>query len=498
MSESRASDLLTREIRVVFGDHQVTLPLGALGFTYDQRATMRRALAARHQGSLWQRLAAWVISPLAAETVEEVWHFDAGGARRAFDDHPGFTPVVVDEPSVDFFGVAGMVATPGVMGLEADGAGILAQLETIDLLRPPEWVPAETRAIHPSVTDAEATEVADRLDALTSEGVSIYVGDRSGVLTPFALRTSIEVAVGEGRIDAVFAADRLQETLERTVIGPVGEFIKPVMNVEGDRIETLVAGAVPPECCREGSGEILARALMKGRTGPFVLSSRPNQDPELQAWSDGSLIVEKVGEFTTPHACCENRVVNIQRMADMMRGFYLLPGETLSLNEYIGPRTRANGFVSAGAIRQGHMTLEVGGGVSQFATTIFNAAYFAGLDIDSYQSHSVHFSRYPYGREATISSPAPDLVMTNVTDHPILIWTSYTPNSITVSMYSTKSVEVVELEQRTYRGGQCRHVETDRQRTFSDGRVRVDTFVANYRPGEGIDCSGNPIPRPPT
>jgi vancomycin resistance protein YoaR len=134
--------------------------------------------------------------------------------------------------------------------------------------------------------------------------------------------------------------------------------------------------------------------------------------------------------------------------------------------------------------------------VSQFATTIFNAAIFAGLDINEYRSHSLYFSRYPYGREATISNPAPDLVMTNTTAYPILIWTSYTDTSITVSMYSTKNVLVEEIDQRSSSRGACTHVETDRQRTFSDGRVVIDTFIADYRPADGIDCSGNPIPQP--
>jgi vancomycin resistance protein YoaR len=183
-------------------------------------------------------------------------------------------------------------------------------------------------------------------------------------------------------------------------------------------------------------------------------------------------------------------------MADLVRGVYLVPGETLSLNEFVGPRTVENGFFAAGAIRQGHLIQEVGGGVSQFATTIFNAAYFAGMDFEEYRSHTIYFSRYPYGREATISNPAPDLVMTNTTDFPILIWTSYTDQSITVSTYSTNHIVVAELDQRTSRRGACTHVETDRQRTYPDGRVVVDTFVADYRPAEGIDCSGNPIPLP--
>jgi vancomycin resistance protein YoaR len=184
-------------------------------------------------------------------------------------------------------------------------------------------------------------------------------------------------------------------------------------------------------------------------------------------------------------------------MADLVRGVYLVPGETLSLNEFVGPRTVDNGFFPAGAIRQGHLIQEVGGGVSQFATTIFNAAYFAGMDFEEYRSHTIYFSRYPYGREATISNPAPDLVMTNTTEYPILIWTSYTDESITVSMYSTSHIMVDEIDQRISRRGACTHVETDRQRSYPDGRVVVDTFFADYRPAEGVDCSGNPIPPPP-
>ena len=142
------------------------------------------------------------------------------------------------------------------------------------------------------------------------------------------------------------------------------------------------------------------------------------------------------------------------------------------------------------------MIEELGGGVSQFITTLFNAAFYGGLDLDEYQSHSIYFSRYPFGREATLSIPGPDLKVTNNTAYPVLIWPTYDDNSITVTLYSTKNVEVVELEQRVSNRAQCRHSEIDRQRTFSDGRVEVDTIIANYRPGDGIDCFGRPIPEP--
>jgi hypothetical protein len=101
-----------------------------------------------------------------------------------------------------------------------------------------------------------------------------------------------------------------------------------------------------------------------------------------------------------------------------------------------------------------------------------------------------------HGREATLSIPEPDLVITNSTGNPVLIWPTYDDTSITVTLYSTKTVEVEELEQRVTRRRLCTHSEIDRQRTYSDGRVLVDTIVADYRPADGVDCNGRRIPQP--
>ena len=92
----------------------------------------------------------------------------------------------------------------------------------------------------------------------------------------------------------------------------------------------------------------------------------------------------------------------------------------------MGQRTAAKGFVAAGAIREGEHVDEVGGGVSQFATTTFNAAYFAGLDIPDLPVPQRVLLPLPAGREATMGYPNPDLEFTNNTPYGIMIWTSYT------------------------------------------------------------------------
>jgi len=493
----RSSEVLTREITIDFGQGELTVELGATGFSYDHEATVHEVLGARHQGSVWRQLSSWALGGLDTHEVEEQWAFDPDRSRVALDNHPGLTPFEVVEPRIEPDGRGRLILIEGVIGTEADIDQIVERMAAIDLIDPPTHLEIDVEAIHPTLADERAQETVDRLNDLTADGVEISVDGKRAVVTAGSLQAHLVIDVADGEIEVHFDGEGLQSTLENTIVGPVGPFVEPTFEIEDEVVTVLTTGEPPPVCCAPGVGEWLGGRILDGATGPFGLQSHPSADPDLVAWSDGSLIVDKVGEFTTPHACCETRVRNIQRMADLVRGVYLVPGERLSLNEFVGPRTVDNGFFAAGAIRQGHLIQEVGGGVSQFATTIFNAAYFAGIDFEEYRSHTIYFSRYPYGREATISNPAPDLVMTNTTDYPILIWTSYTDDSITVSMYSTAHILVEEMEQRTSRRGACTHVETDRQRTYPDGRVVVDTFIADYRPAEGIDCNGNPIPRPP-
>lgn len=154
-------------------------------------------------------------------------------------------------------------------------------------------------------------------------------------------------------------------------------------------------------------------------------------------------IKEKVSTFTTYYPPATYRNVNIGRAAELIDGTVLKPGETFSLNDTVGERTVANGFTSGYMIADGVLKQDLGGGVSQMATTTFNAAFFAGLEDVEHKAHSLYFDRYPVGREATVAWGAVDLKFKNDTDHGILISAKVTPGYssngvVTVSMYGTK------------------------------------------------------------
>lgn len=493
--ERRAVEVLSTDVIVDVGSGELTFSAGELGFIYDVDAVVAGIMDVRHRGDLGRRLLDWSTSPLKPAVRGDRVSHDPEVARERLRDDPALVLIEPTEPVITMEGDDHLHVVEGVPGGVVDVEDLVTRVADGDPTSGDIYLEAKRVGLPPTVTNGEAQKVADSLNETTEGGIEIFVGSARAIIGERLLRRQLDVLSADQNIIVNFDADGLHALLEGLLSEPVTTLTPPMFTVENDRPVMLTPGKPPLTCCDLQSVRTAAELIMAGARGPIRVEARPIDDPELIAWSTGELVVEKVGEFTTMHSCCQSRVTNIHRIADIVRGIYLVPGETISLNEYVGQRTREKGFVAAGAIRAGHLESEVGGGVSQFATTIFNAAFFAGLDIPQYQAHSLYFSRYPFGREATISHPAPDLVLHNSTDYPVLIWTSYTDTSITVSMYSTKHVEVEDIGQRVARRNRCTYVETDRQRSYPDGQVVVDTFEALYRPADGIDCNGNVIPQ---
>jgi vancomycin resistance protein YoaR len=194
-------------------------------------------------------------------------------------------------------------------------------------------------------------------------------------------------------------------------------------------------------------GERIGASLLKNLGARAHLARFVESPPELTTTAAKGLgIRELVSEFTTYHPCCAPRVSNIHRAADIMDGTIVPPGRRFSLNEVLGRRTVERGFVTAPQIFNGRLEDAVGGGVSQIATTTYNAAFFAGVQILTHQPHQFYISRYPMGREATVSWGGPELIWRNDWPAAILVDTSYTDTSITVRFYSSKLGRRVETE----------------------------------------------------
>lgn len=154
--------------------------------------------------------------------------------------------------------------------------------------------------------------------------------------------------------------------------------------------------------------------------------------------------IHLVSRFTTYHSCCQPRVHNIQTMARQVDGLVVQPGEIFDLNQRIGPRTASKGYVAAPILLDGESyccdhPLNIGGGTSQFGTTIYGAIFWGGFDEIDHKPHSRYINRYPLGVEATLGYPSPNVVFRNDSSAPVTIRTRYTSRSITVELWGNNN-----------------------------------------------------------
>jgi hypothetical protein len=138
-------------------------------------------------------------------------------------------------------------------------------------------------------------------------------------------------------------------------------------------------------------------------------------------------------------------VTNIRRAEDLMTNTVVEPGHVFSLNDTVGARTPERGFVKAPVYYEG-FTEDYGGGVSQVATTTYNAAFWGGFEIVEHQPHTIYYSRYPLGRDATVNYPVLDLKWRNNSHHGVLVRATYNDSSITITFYGNREGKVVREE----------------------------------------------------
>jgi len=219
----------------------------------------------------------------------------------------------------------------------------------------------------------------------------------------------------------------------------------------------------PSKAGRLVDGKQVATGLM-GDARP-VQASYITTNPVFTTEKARSLgIKEEVGSFTTPYTPGQPRVTNIRLASTILNGTIIPPYGRLSLNQVLGERTEERGFVPAPMVADGLLVDSVGGGVSQVAATLFNAAFFAGFQLNAHSAHQLYIDRYPVGREATISWTTPDLVITNDWNASALVRVWNAADSITIAIFSTsfdRRVETTTSERTDFTDPKTRLVVTD-------------------------------------
>ena len=209
--------------------------------------------------------------------------------------------------------------------------------------------------------------------------------------------------------------------------------------------------------------------------------------PPVLSYADAKAmgITHRIGTYTTGVAGTANRLTNVGLGAALLNNSLIGPGKIFSVNATTGERTAAKGFKMAPTIINGKLADSVGGGMCQVSTTVFNAAFEAGLQIVERHNHELYISHYPLGRDATVSYGSYDLKFRNDTPHWILLKTTFTGWSLTVSLYSAPLQRKVVASTSAWYGFVPFTVHKQNDPTLAKGKTKIDT------PGIGgmsIDC----------
>ena len=333
---------------------------------------------------------------------------------------------------------------PGREGLSLDREAAPATI--VHALAGFERLPVEL-PVHrqsPSVTVADLNPVAAQVRTALSAPVTLALDNTRWRLPRWRIAGLLDlpdggeqrVSIGGRAADRWFA--RLQRSVDRPATNADFQITSGGVEITPDREGLQLDAAAAAKA-------ILAAALRRnGRVARLTVKRATAERTAAEARRMG--ITELVASYETIYGGEANRLHNVRLVAQLVDRTLIAPGATFSFNGATGERSADKGFVEAPVIINGELQTGLGGGVCQVSTTVFNAAFEAGLPITSRTNHALYISHYPTGRDATVNYPDLDLKFVNDTGKWLLLRTFVGSSSLTVALYGTSVHRRVESE----------------------------------------------------
>jgi vancomycin resistance protein YoaR len=310
---------------------------------------------------------------------------------------------------------------------------LVHELASLDRATGPVALPL--RIQKPRVRPAALARAARQARVALSAPVQLILGRTRWVVPRYRLAHLIELPSG-GRTTLRIggaATDEWLQHLGKRVAKPAKD---ATFVVDGGHVAVVPAKPGIQLDALASTDAILKAALSpRRRVARLVVVEAPAKVSTAQA--EAMHIHALVSSYTTIYGGIANRIHNVQLVARLVDEKLIAPDATFSFNGTTGERSAAKGFLEAPVIVNGELTTGLGGGVCQVSTTVFNAAFEAGLPITERTNHALYISHYPQGRDATVDYPSVDLKFVNDTGHWLLLRTFVGSSSLTVNLYGT-------------------------------------------------------------
>jgi vancomycin resistance protein YoaR len=437
-----------------------------LGISPDLDAAVNTALLYGKSGSVLDRLGAWIDAVRGQANVPFAMH----AKGDALDRWVAAAARDTDRASVSGelrLGASGLEVTQPALGREVDRAGTIAALLSANKLGDRE-VTLRVRASYPAV-DASGFDEAYARAAAAVVPVTVHVEDRTFTENATYLSSLLaidRVLAKPGELpaipqDAIAPAVRYRYQVslvnERvaswvTALGVVldhpGKSAK--FNVNADGVPSIIPSESGVKVDQEKLRAMLLDELVRPVTGATRdLAAPAAVDTSVFTTDQAKALLPnlvRTSTYTTYYPPSPERHANISTGASQFDGVVIMPGQTFSFWELLGPVTVQRGYAFAGAIINNRSEDNViGGGLCQVSTTIFNAIAAQGYEIVERHSHGYYIDRYPIGYDAAVFEPGVDFRWRNDTANPVFLWSWSDWTSVTIDVWSIPTGRTVTL-----------------------------------------------------
>ena len=505
---------LGQPVTLVVNNATDTLVPAESGVSVDARASV-------------ERLTGFTLNPLTligrlrGADVDAVTRVDARSLTTALDARLDVLAVGASDAGVTLNGTT-PVLIPGSIGtgLDVDSA-VTTLSENWPLGR--ETIELPDGEARPAITDEEAQALIDKvLTPLLSGDFTVTVEGTDAaarawrptvVLTPEQLAELVRIGTADGDITASLDPQGLRETVLASM-GP--EIESPVQDatwtIEGRAdakpvyVEAHGGTVVDADAL---AANVLTAATQDGGAGERRITlPMIDQAPAVTTPAADWGMNQVIGEYSTPYYPDAARTQNLVAGTAAINGTVVMPGGVFSLTDALGPIDEEHGFASAGVVTNGQHTDAMGGGLSQVATTVFNAGFEAGMDDVEHTPHNYWFTRYPAGREATLWTGNLDVKFGNSTPTAVMVQAWAVDGEVHVRLWGTPYYQVsidngTPHNYRAYQtqrqsGGNCVpygggaqgfDITVTRSRTKPDGqKLPDDVLSTSYDSDNPIVC----------
>ncbi len=503
--ESQLGSRTEQPIRIEAYDSTMDVTPVDLGMTFDAPATVEAA-----SGRLLNPFA-MVQRLFGSVAVDPVVVIDEAVMMEDLEEFAATVSTEPVEPTLSYSG------TVPVLASGADGTGVDLDA-SVDLIADaflvnfgPVALPEVT--IAPTVSEEEATATRDGFATVAVSGpVLIEAGSVTAEVKPETIARSLTFVAVDGRFE--------HEVNGAKIYRAISDQLAPIETPGNDATFQIVNGTpvVVPSKVGEGvADEDLAAAVdsVLDQTGDARRANAPItvRDPAITTEMAAELgVIEEISSFTQSTPSAAYMVHNLALAAEYIDGTLLMPGDVFSMNDTTENRDPVDGYMEGYVIGPGGVFAKaLGGGLSAATTTMWSAAFYAGLEPVEVRAHSIYISRYVPGLEATVAWDYFDMKFKNTMPTAVFITASTTSTTMTVTMYGTKQYTDIKAEvgnrynvtdfRTIYNtadncaaqsGGVGFTIDVDR--VFYEGADEVDreTFTTRYSPAPKVVCGPDP------